>query len=283
MQSGIDGDDFAEELQGLVFVSLEGIAADDGTETAALTDGGDFLEDSVVGNGGAAGENGDAAAVEGALDNMLDAFGEGGEGDFFLFVNFARGLLLELVGRQLDFDDVRAQFGGNVGGVAANVEGGFAGFAQGGAPGVGPDDDGQAVLFGLGDGFAQLLVHGDGFGGAGINGKPNGGATEAQGVLNSAGQGGQRVFFVMQRVMVVNLEDEGNFAGKIARGGFEEAGGGGIGVAAARDGQLEMVARIVGWGIGGETAGRAVLEALVRREDDEVARASEFAVVQEPG
>ncbi len=83
--------------------------------------------------------------------------------------------------------------------------------------------------------------------------------------------------------MIVDLEDERNFTGEIPRARLDEPQRRGVGVAARLHRQLEMVARIVAGRIDGEAAGRAVLEALVNREDDQAAGAAQFAVVQEPG
>ena len=44
-----------------------------------------------------------------------------------------------------------------------------------------------------------------------------------------------------------------------------------VGVAASVDGELEVVARVVAGGVGREAACRPVLEALVDRQDDQLA------------
>ena len=62
-----------------------------------------------------------------------------------------------------------------------------------------------------------------------------------------------------------------------------EPSGRGVGVAAGRDGQFQMVAGIVAGRVDGETAGRAVFEALVHRQDHQPAGAAQFAVVEETG
>ena len=93
----------------------------------------------------------------------------------------------------------------------------------------------------------------------------------------------QRVLFILQHVVVVDLENQRNFAGKFARGGFDGAKRGGVGVAAGSDGQFHVITGIVAGRIDGEAAGRAVLKSLVHRQDDQLAGAAEGAVVQQAG
>ena len=40
---------------------------------------------------------------------MFDPLGQRGDGHFLLLINFARRFLLQMIGRQFHFDDVRAQ------------------------------------------------------------------------------------------------------------------------------------------------------------------------------
>ena len=77
--------------------------------------------------------------------------------------------------------------------------------------------------------------------------------------------------FILKNIAVVELEDERDFAGKIAGAGLEKAEGRGEGIAAAFDRQLEVVMRIVGRRIGRERARRSVLEALIDGQDDQFA------------
>ena len=62
-----------EKFERLGLGPLEGVPSDDGSETAAVADGAGFVEDVFVRRLGAAGENDDAPAVEGALDDVPDA------------------------------------------------------------------------------------------------------------------------------------------------------------------------------------------------------------------
>ena len=85
----------------------------------------------------------------------------------------------------------------------------------------------------------------------------------------------------MKNVVVVELQNQRDFARVARRRSLEKPQRGGVGVAARRERQLEVVIRVVAGGVRGEAARRAVLEALVHGEDDELAGAGEAAVVQQ--
>ena len=84
----------------------------------------------------------------------------------------------------------------------------------------------------------------------------------------------------VERVGVVELQDERDLAGELGGAGLEEAERRGVGVAARVDRELEVVARVVAGRVRREAARRAVLEALVDRQDHQLAGAAEAAVVQ---
>ena len=88
----------------------------------------------------------------------------------------------------------------------------------------------------------------------------------------TAGQGSEPLY---RAVVVVDLQDQRDLAGELGRAGLDEAERRGVGVAAGVDGELEVVARVVAGGVGREAARRAVLEALVDRQDHHLARAGE--------
>src|SRR5208337_2731013 len=90
-------DDRVEKLQGVFLGTLEGVAADDGSEAAAVADGANLIEHRfVIILLGAAGEDHDAVTIKGALDNVADALGEGSDGDTHLLVNFLGFRLLNV-------------------------------------------------------------------------------------------------------------------------------------------------------------------------------------------
>ena len=88
---------------------------------------------------------------------------------------------------------------------------------------------------------------------------------------------------VVQHVMIVELQDERDFTGEVARARFQETQRRRVGVAAGLDREFEVVARIVARRIRREAAGRAMLEALIHRQDHHLAGAAELAVIQHPG
>jgi len=80
---------------------------------------------------------------------------------------------------------------------------------------------------------------------------------------------------------VVDFEDERNFVRVVPRHGAEHAVRGRHGVAAALDGELDDVLGVEVHGIGGERDARRVLDALVDRQDGDVAGAAEAPVVED--
>ena len=103
--------------------TLEGVAADDRAESAAVADGAGFIEHCIVAVFlGAAGEDHDAMAVEGGLHHMPDALGQRGARHVSFFVSLLGLGLLEVFRGQFHLDHVRAQFRGNVGGVGGHVQ-----------------------------------------------------------------------------------------------------------------------------------------------------------------
>src|SRR5208282_6635964 len=69
----VDRHDLAEQFDGLVVRTLEGVASHDRAEAAAFVDAFDLGQQLLVAHRRAAGENHDALAIEGALDNVADA------------------------------------------------------------------------------------------------------------------------------------------------------------------------------------------------------------------
>src|SRR5438034_1287520 len=145
----VDPDDPVEQLQGVRLLALEGVAADDRAEAAPLVDAADLVEHGVVRLGRASGKDDDPAAVEGALDDVTHPFGGSLHRNLLFQVDLAGGLLLDVRGGKLDLDDVRPELGGDLGGIAGDVNGGLPLLAQTRAARVGPDHDDQPVALGL--------------------------------------------------------------------------------------------------------------------------------------
>src|SRR5438309_7110946 len=277
----VDAHDRREELERLGLLPLERVAPDDRAEAAAVADGAHLVEDRLVLVGGAAREDHDAPAVEGGLDYVAHALGQRADRHLRRLVDLLGRRLLQLRRGQLHLDDVGAELRGDVRSVRGDVEGRLAVLAEPGAARVRPDDDGEPVGLRLDGHVADLLVHLQPVLRAGIDREADGHAAQAQRVLDRARDRLIRVLLLEQHVVVVGLENERHAARELTRAGLDEAERRRVGVAAGRDGQLEVVTRIVRVRVHGEAAGRAVLDALVHRQDHEPAGAGERARVQQ--
>ena len=76
-----------QQLDGLALGPLKRVAADDRPEAAAIRDAANLLDEAVVALGRPAREDDDTTAVEGALHDVPDPFGEGSDGDALGFVD----------------------------------------------------------------------------------------------------------------------------------------------------------------------------------------------------
>src|SRR5690349_24895502 len=84
--------------------------------------------------------------------------------------------------------------------------------------------------------------------------------------------------------MVVQLEDQGQArSGEIPCPCFQEAEGGGVGIAARFQCKLKVVAGVIRGRIGREGAGRTMLEPLVHRQDNKLSRAAKPSAVDQAG
>ncbi len=214
---------------------------------------------------------------------MADALGRGADRDAGGFVDLLGRRLLDMGGGQLHLDDVRAELRGDLRRVADDVDGGLARLRQGRAAGVGPDHHGEPDALGLFGDRPNLAVHGVAVGGARIDREADGAGAEPQGVRHRAGDRLLGIVLVGQEVVVVELEDQGDAPRIVPRPRLQEAERRRVGVAPRRQGQLEMVQRVVGWRIRAEAPGGAVLETLVHRQDQHLAGAAELSVLQHPG
>ena len=80
--------------------------------------------------------------------------------------------------------------------------------------------------------------------------------------------------------MVVAFKNQRNLAGEVGGASLQEAEGGGVGVAAGLDRELEVVTGIVAGGVGGKAARRPMLKALVYRQNDHLACAGEPTMIE---
>ena len=105
-------------------------------------------------------------------------------------------------------------------------------------------------------------------------------AAETKSVLHAGGQCLVRILLLPQHVIVVGFEDERNFPREIAGACFQEAQRSSVRIAACFDRELEVIARIVSWGIGRERTRRPMFEALIDRQNHQFPGARQSAVVQ---
>src|SRR5205823_14115835 len=108
----------------------------------------------------------------------------------------------------------------------------------------------------------------------------DGDAAEPERVVDAAGERRTRLAR-RQAVRVVELQDERDLPRELRRPGFEEAERRRVRVAARRERELEVRARIVPGRVGGKGPCRPMLEALIHRKDDQATGTAETAVVQQ--
>jgi hypothetical protein len=63
-----------------------------------------------------------------------------------------------------------------------------------------------------------------------------GAAAESQRIAYTGRQGGNRVVFLKQQIMTIQLENQRDLAGELGSARFDETGGRSVGVAASLDG-----------------------------------------------
>src|SRR5437870_170448 len=279
--AGVDVHHLAEEVERLAPWPLEGVAADDRPEAAAVADGAHLLEDGSGVLRLAPRENEDAPPVEGALHHVAHALGQGGDRDALLLVPLLGRRLLDVRRRRLHLDDVGAELAGDLGRVGDHVDRGLALLRDARPARVGPDDHGEALALGLVPELADLAVHLVARRRGGVDGEADRAAAQAERIVDAARDGGARVGAAGESVGVVELQDERDLARELGGAGLEEAERSRVGVAARRERQLEVIARVVARGVGREGARGAVLEALVDGQDDEPAGPRQAPVVHQ--
>src|SRR3989441_11295796 len=96
---GIDPADRPKQFERVGFLAREGIAPDDGPEPASVADRPGFFEEGVVVFlGGPAGEDHDAAPVEGGLHDVTDPLGQRLDRDLLGLVDLLRRGLFQVIG-----------------------------------------------------------------------------------------------------------------------------------------------------------------------------------------
>src|SRR5207247_4743049 len=182
--AGVDVHHLAQELERLAPRPLEGVAADDRPEAAAVADGAHLLED----GGGvlrlAAREDDDAPTVEGALHDVAHALGECRDRDALLLVDLLGRRLLDVRRGRLHLDDVSTELGGDLGGIGDHIDRRLALLREHRTARVGPDNHREALPLGLQGQVAELLIHLVPERGARVDREADRDATESEGVVD---------------------------------------------------------------------------------------------------
>ena len=185
-------------------------------------------------------------------------------------------LVAAVVGGQLLLDDVGLDGDAQVVGLAGEVGRGVVVLVllEGRVAGVAPEDGGQAQLVRGVEGLADLDDLPRGLGRAEVDGGAHRHRAHVGRLLDGAEHDLVELVRVGEELVVVHLHDERDLVGVLARHRAQHAEGGGDGVAAALDGQLDDVLRIEVVGVGRERGAGRVLDALVDRQDRQVAGAA---------
>jgi hypothetical protein len=132
---------------------------------------------------------------------------------------------------------------------------------------------------GLGEGLAHLFDLVDRTFGPEVDGRPHAHGAEVEGLLDR----GEHLLVVgvgvAQEVVVVELHDEGDSVDIAPRDDAEAPDRRRHRVAVARQRQLDNIGRVEVLGVRSEARRRRVLDALVDRQDRDVARSAETAMV----
>jgi hypothetical protein len=208
-----------------------------------------------------------------ALHDVFDAPGQCRAVD--LLVALLRRFQADHRGRRLHLYDVGAHQRCHLCRIRADIERGLGGTIQIRSARVAPHHHGEPARLRLSGEFAKFLHLGECEFAAGIDGEADRGATETQGILHARCH--CLVLVGGQRVGVVAFQNCGNGTCERVGAGGNHAEGCGVGIQPGLDRKLIMVVRIIGRRVRCETARRAVLEALIDRQDHHLAGATELA------
>src|SRR5258706_577244 len=104
---GVDVHDASEQAKRVGFGALEAVAPDDASKSPAVPNGLGLFDNCLLGVEGAAAEDRDPASVEGALDDVGDALGEGADRNPLRIKHLFRLRLLDMRGGKFHLDDMR--------------------------------------------------------------------------------------------------------------------------------------------------------------------------------
>src|ERR1700731_5425759 len=142
----------------------------------------------VIEDCGAAGEDDDAAAGEGTINDVTDSLRGGSDRNAPLVVYFAGCILLDMRRRQLHLDDVRPELSRDLNGITDNVDRCFAILAETRPARIRPDDDREPVAFCVLGISAKLFVHLELVRRSRVDREANRAAAQTKRVLHAGGQ-----------------------------------------------------------------------------------------------
>src|SRR5712691_405584 len=170
-RTGVKVHNRIEKFQRVRLGALEGVTPNDRAKTTTVTNSLDFAKHLGIPCGWAAGEDDDTPAIEARLDHMPYALRERVHRDLAFLVDLTRHLLLNVLARDFDFDNMGSELRREVRRIGRHVDAGLASSAQARTTRVGPDDHHQSIalrLFGVG---MNLAIHFEAMGRTGVNRK----------------------------------------------------------------------------------------------------------------
>ncbi len=291
----VDVLDGVEQLDAFLHGALEGFAAGDeaGAAGAFVDHGRGYSFFEVVGAGGAATVD-EASPAHVAIGHLVACQIDGmiaGEIGVNALIKFAvagithvQGLVAAVIFGELLLDDVRLDGYAEMVGLAGEIGGEVIVlvFLKGVVAEIAPQDGGHTELVRVREGLADFDDLAAALVGAEIDGGADRRRAHVVGLLHGAEENLIGFVWKGQQLIVIDLYDERDFVGVLARDRAEHAEGGSHGVAAAFDGQLDDIPAVKVIGILGEARAAGVLDALVDGQDREIPRTAKPAVAEHP-
>src|SRR5439155_9376562 len=138
---------------------------------------------------------------------------------------------------------------GELRGVRDDINRSFAVFAELASTRIRPDHHRQTAFPGLAGDLPQVLVHLLAMRRAWIDRVPNGAASQLEGIPDTASDSRHWIFVLIERVVIVELEDQRDLAGIFGGAGRKKSQRRRVAVTAGIDRQLKVKYRIVAWRI----------------------------------
>jgi hypothetical protein len=287
----IDILDQVKQLDPVGHGALEGFSSADEAHSAGafVDDGGaDGVGEIVLAAGAAAVDQRTAAhvAIGDLIAAKLDGMIAGREigVDFFAGLAELQRVVTAVILCELLLDDVGldgdAEMIGLAGEIGGEVEILFGG-GESRVAKIAPEDGDQPQLVCGGEHPGNFLNLPIGFGGAEINGRADGDGAHIERLLHVAEDDLIEFVRIGEKLVVIELDQEGNLMGVFARTGAEHAERRGDCIASALDGQFDDALGIEIGGIGRKAGAGGMLDALIDGEDRNIPGPGEPAVVED--